>query len=89
VPFEEIRKLAQANRISVQTTDEKEIAKLLKDDVSHQGIIALSKPFEYTNFDEWTATIKEADLPTVIILDHIQDVSKSWGYYSKRNSIRS
>jgi 23S rRNA (guanosine2251-2'-O)-methyltransferase len=73
--FEEIRKLAQANRIPVQTTDEKEIAKLLKDEVSHQGIIALSKPFEYTNFDEWTATIKESDLPTVIILDHIQDVS--------------
>ena len=73
--FEEIRKLAQANRISIQTTDEKEITKLLKDEVSHQGIIALSKPFEYTNFDEWTATINESDLATVIILDHIQDVS--------------
>ena len=73
--FEEIRKLAQANRIPVESADEKTITKLLKDEVSHQGIIALSKPFEYTNFDEWTATINEATLPTVLILDHIQDVS--------------
>ncbi len=78
--FEEIRKLAQANRIPVESIDEKTIVKLLKDDVSHQGIIALSKPFNYTNFDEWTATLASPEatqgkLPVVLILDHIQDVS--------------
>ena len=73
--LEEIRKLAQAGRVAVQPTDEKEIAKLLKDDVIHQGVLALSKPFEYTNFDEWVATIDLKKLPTVLILDHIQDVA--------------
>jgi 23S rRNA (guanosine2251-2'-O)-methyltransferase len=73
--LDEIRKLAQAGRVAVQPTDEKEIAKILKDDVAHQGVIALSKPFEYTSFDEWVATADMTKLPTVLILDHIQDVS--------------
>ncbi len=72
---EQIRELAQKSRIPVRVIDEKEITKLLKDEVLHQGIIALSKPFEYTNFDEWIATIAPDTMPTIIILDHIQDVS--------------
>ena len=73
--FDMVRKLAQANRVPVETTDEKEIKKLLKDEVLHQGIIALSKPFEYTNFDEWVNVVDLNNNPTVLILDHIQDVS--------------
>lgn len=73
--FEEIRELAMKNRIPVRAIEEKEITKLLKDEVSHQGIIALSKPFEYGNFDEWLATVDLKQLPTLLILDHIQDVS--------------
>ncbi len=73
--FEEIKELAQKNHIPVVTTDEKEIAKLLKDEVVHQGILALSKPFEYTNFEEWMMAVDTNAKPTVLILDHIMDVS--------------
>lgn len=73
--FEQIRELALANRIPVDTTDEKEITKLLKDEVSHQGVIAISRPFEYTNFEEWMHAVDVKTMPTVLILDHIMDVS--------------
>lgn len=73
--FDEIRALALKNRIPVESIEEKEITKILKDEVSHQGIIALSKPFEYTNFEEWIQTVDTGILPTVLILDHIMDVS--------------
>lgn len=73
--MEQIRELAQKNRIPVVSTDEKEITKLLKDEVSHQGVIALSRPFEYTNFEDWIHKVDVAQQPTVLILDHIMDVS--------------
>lgn len=73
--FEEIRALAKKNNIPVNAIDEKEITKVLKDEVVHQGIIALSKPFEYANFDTWIHAIDLKTLPTVLVLDHIQDVS--------------
>ncbi len=73
--FEQIRELAHKNHIPVTTTDEKEVTKLLKDEVSHQGIIALSRPFEYTNFEEWMHVVDVNTMPTVLILDHIMDVS--------------
>jgi 23S rRNA (guanosine2251-2'-O)-methyltransferase len=73
--FEQIRELALKNRIPVDTTDEKEITKLLKDEVSHQGVIAISRPFEYTSFEEWMHIVDINTMPTVLILDHIMDVS--------------
>ena len=73
--FEEIRSLAMKHHIPINSIDEKEITKLLQDEVAHQGIIALSKPFEYTSFDEWLASVYLKKMPTVLILDHIQDVS--------------
>lgn len=73
--FDEIRALALKNRIPVESIEEKEITRLLKDEVSHQGIIALSRPFEYANFEEWIQTVDAGALPTVLILDHIMDVS--------------
>ncbi len=73
--FEEIRSLALKNRIAVNAIDEKQIKGYLKDEVNHQGVIALSKPFEYANFDEWLHGLDLATMPTVLILDHIQDVS--------------
>lgn len=79
--FDEIRTLAERNRIKVDPIDERGIEKLLKDQVSHQGIVALSRPFEYANFDDWVGAqdarmaADGAFLPTVLILDHIQDVS--------------
>lgn len=73
--FEEIRSLALTVKIPINSIDEKQIAVYLKDEVNHQGILALSKPFEYANFDEWLHTLDMETLPTVVILDHIQDVS--------------
>lgn len=73
--FDDIRALAHQARIQVVATDEKEIKKLLKDDVIHQGVIALSKPFEYTNFETWIHELDAKTLPTVLILDHIMDVA--------------
>lgn len=73
--FEHIRELALTNRIPVVAIDEKEINKLLKDEVAHQGVLALSRPFEYTNFEEWMHTVDLKTMPTVLILDHIMDVS--------------
>lgn len=73
--FDDIRALAHQARIQVVATDEKEIKKLLKDDVIHQGVIALSKPFEYTNFETWIHELDTKTLPTVLILDHIMDVA--------------
>lgn len=73
--FEEIRALAQHSGIAVNVTDDKEILRFLKDDVAHQGVLALSKPFEYANFDVWLHGLNMDTMPTVLILDHIQDVS--------------
>lgn len=72
---EAIRSAAQAARISVLTISDTEAKKMLNDDVAHQGILALSKPFEYANIDEWLSGLSMDTLPTVLILDHIQDVS--------------
>lgn len=73
--IDDIRKLAQQHHIPVTTTDEKEITKLLKDEVVHQGVIALSKPFEYAHFEEWIHTLDMDTRPVIMILDHIMDVS--------------
>lgn len=70
-----IRTAAHAHKIQVVTISDTEAKKLLNDDVAHQGILALSKPFEYANIDEWLAGLDMNTLPTVLILDHIQDVS--------------
>lgn len=73
--IDEIRTLAQKNHIGVTMIDEKEITKLLKDEVVHQGVVALSKPFEYAHFEEWIHTVSIDERPTIMILDHIMDVS--------------
>lgn len=74
--YDEIRTLARRNTIPVSDTSEKQIKEWLRDDVSHQGVIALSKPFDYDNLTEFLAGIDEdTPLQTVLILDHITDVS--------------
>ena len=73
--FEEIRALASKAHIPINSIDEKQIVKFLEDEVNHQGIIALSKPFEYEGLDAWIHSVDMKTLPTVLILDHIQDVS--------------
>lgn len=80
--FANIRSLAVSNKIPVNSIDEKQIQKFLADDVNHQGVIALSKPFEYTNLDTWLSesvgykkSDETVDNTTILILDHLTDVS--------------
>ncbi len=80
--FADIRNLAKENKIPVNSIDDKQIKKFLEDDVNHQGILALSKPFEYTNLDTWLSesvgfkkTDETIDSTTILILDHLTDVS--------------
>ena len=72
---EDIRALAFKKHVSIAPITEKQIDAYLKDEVNHQGVIALSKPFEYTAFDEWLHGLDMTKMPTVVILDHILDVS--------------
>lgn len=72
--FDEIRVLAQRAGIPVSSASEKQI-KAWVGDVSHQGVLALSKPFEYDSLGEYLETVTEEKLNTVLILDHIMDVS--------------
>ena len=73
--FETIRSLANAGHVPINGIDDRQITRLLEDEVNHQGVIALSKPFEYATLDAWIHTVNMAKMPTVLILDHIQDVS--------------
>lgn len=74
--FDEIRVLANRARVQVSETSEKQINQWLGDDVGHQGVIALSKPFDYENLTNYLQTIKEdSKLQTIVILDHLMDVS--------------
>lgn len=72
--FDEIRVLANRSGVPVSSASDKQI-KAWVGDVSHQGVIALSKPFEYDSLAEYLETITDEKLHTVLILDHILDVS--------------
>ena len=73
--FEKIRELANAGHVPINGIDDRQITRALEDEVNHQGVIALSKPFEYATLDAWIHSLDMAKMPTVLILDHIQDVS--------------
>lgn len=72
--FDEIRVLAKRNNVPVSDAAEKQI-KSWVGDVGHQGVIALSKPFEYDSLNQYLETVTEDRLNTILILDHIMDVS--------------
>ncbi len=73
--YDEIRTLARRNKVPVSDTSEKQIMQWLKDDVAHQGVIALSKPFDYENLSGYLQNVDDKQLQTVVILDHIKDVA--------------
>ena len=73
--YDEIRVLAKRKGVLVSDASEKQIKQWLGDTVSHQGVVALSKPFDYETLDNYLKTVTEDSLQTVLILDHIQDVS--------------
>ncbi len=72
--FDEIRVLARRANVPVSDAAEKQI-KTWVGDVGHQGVIALSKPFEYDSLNDFLGTVTDEKLSTVLILDHIMDVS--------------
>jgi 23S rRNA (guanosine2251-2'-O)-methyltransferase len=70
---DEIVELAKKGKIPVSFATEKDLdAKV--GDVNHQGVIALSKPYDYGSFDELVSNLAKAEKGTVVILDHIEDV---------------
>ncbi len=73
--YDEIRVLAKRKGVLVSDASEKQIKQWLGDTVSHQGVVALSKPFDYAVLDDYLKTVKDNKLQTVLILDHIMDVS--------------
>jgi 23S rRNA (guanosine2251-2'-O)-methyltransferase len=73
--IELIKELAREKKVLISGTNEGQIKKFLADEVNHQGVVALSKPFEYTNLDTWLSEIDMDTRPSVIVLDHLTDVS--------------
>ncbi len=73
--YDEIRVLAKKHGVAVSDTTEKQINQWLGDDVNHQGVIALSKPFDYHTLNDYLETVNDDDQQTVLILDHIMDVA--------------
>jgi 23S rRNA (guanosine2251-2'-O)-methyltransferase len=73
--YEEIRVLAKRAGVVVSDTSEKQIKQWLGSDVNHQGVIALSKPFEYDTLSSYLEKVGDEKLETVLVLDHIMDVS--------------
>ncbi len=73
--YDEIRILAKRAGVLVSSASEKQITGWVGD-VNHQGILGLSKPFDYENLGNFLETINEdSPLQTVLILDHIMDVA--------------
>ena len=70
-----IKNLASEKKVLTSGTNEGQIKKFLADEVNHQGVVALSKPFEYTHLDTWLSEIDMDTRPSVIVLDHLTDVS--------------
>lgn len=74
--YDEIRVIAKRVGIPVSDISERQIKNWLKDEVNHQGIIALSKPFDYDYLPNYLSNINdETPWQTILILDHITDVS--------------
>lgn len=71
--FEEFTQLAEKNGVPVSFVKEKELD-IKVGEVNHQGVVALSRPYEYGSFEELLKNLSRADEGTVVILDHIEDV---------------
>jgi 23S rRNA (guanosine2251-2'-O)-methyltransferase len=73
--YDEVKVLAKRAGVAVSEASDRQISEWVGD-VSHQGVIALSKPFEYNNLSEFLTSIDDdSSLQTVLVLDHLTDVS--------------
>lgn len=68
----EILSLVSKNNIPLGRISNKELENLSKG-ASHQGVIGICKPFEYTDLNSVIAKTKKIDKPIIVILDGIED----------------
>ena len=68
----EIVRIAQSQNIKVEKVD-KSVLEEHSARGSHQGCLALAKPFEYAKIDNVLETTKDKVKSLIVILDHIED----------------
>lgn len=72
--YEEIKVIAKRAGVQVSGAGDRQIVQWVGD-VNHQGVVGLSKPFDYENLTTYLETVTEDKLQTILILDHLTDVS--------------
>src|SRR5699024_1736657 len=73
VRVQEILKRASRKRITIQKLDKDEIEQVSKTHV-HQGVIAITTPYQYSSIDEIMKRAQSMeDSPFIVVLDHIKD----------------
>lgn len=72
--YEEIKVIAKRAGVQVSGAGDRQIVQWVGD-VNHQGVVGLSKPFDYENLNTYLKTVNEDKLQTILILDHLTDVS--------------
>lgn len=68
----DIVRFADSQNIKIEKVDKSEL-KEHSTRGSHQGCLALAKPYEYANIEKILATTKEKTKSLIVILDHIED----------------
>jgi 23S rRNA (guanosine2251-2'-O)-methyltransferase len=73
--YDEVKVLARRAGVPLSEASDRQISEWVGD-VSHQGVIALAKPFEYNNLSEFLSAIDDdTEFQNVLILDHLTDVA--------------
>ena len=71
--FQELRAFAKDHRIPINPVTKIKIQDYVGD-VNDQGVVALLRRPEYTEFDVWEETLDMETMPGVVVLDHIEDM---------------
>lgn len=70
--IDSILRIAQSQNIKVEKVD-KSVLEEHSTRGSHQGILAIAKPFEYTKIEDVLEATKDKVKSLIVILDHIED----------------
>ncbi|MCA9352287.1 23S rRNA (guanosine(2251)-2'-O)-methyltransferase RlmB [Patescibacteria group bacterium] len=71
--FQELRKFAKEHNIPINPVTRNKIQDYVSD-VNDQGVVALLRRADYTEYEDWEHTLDDNSLSAVVILDHIEDV---------------
>ena len=70
--IDSIIRIAQSQNIKVEKVD-KSVLEEHSARGSHQGIVAIARPFKYANIEDVLETTKDKVKSLIVILDHIED----------------